>query len=154
MLPTAHGDGSVGSGLLITLRNIGVGPALDVQIVTMRTVFGFPQPAKRSGPYHLAVREEARVLVHEEGPISGVDLEVRLFYSDNAGLLHWSAFTYWRRGVTPARVGVGSLPRDLWLPERQVDWNGAPPEDDRGRLKKGVDVVRRRLRRRPNEQKR
>lgn len=124
-LPERYTDAEVGDGILVTLRNIGVGPALDIHVVTMLEVYGSPEPAKHQGPFHLSTGASEAVFLKQRYPISGINLEVRLFYGDTSGTAYWSAFSYWRRGVSAARTGVGLLPEtcgfQIVKPNGQVD---------------------------------
>jgi hypothetical protein len=144
-----------GTGVMFAVRNVGVGPALDVVVVAMQDANGFPQPERRSGPHHLPAGETMEIRVQGiRPPASHADVAVRIFYRDAAGTEHWSAYSYWRRGAYPTRVGVGRMPRDLWLPDQRVVWDGAPPVDDRSWLHRPKDAAARRMRRRPREQRR
>ena len=96
-------------GLAFAVRNVGTGPALDVVMVAMQEVHGFPQPEQRSDPCHMGVGDEQAIFVPGVvQPASNLGLEVRIFYTDVAGAEHWSAYTYWRRGDWTSPVFVDS----------------------------------------------
>jgi hypothetical protein len=115
----------------IDVRNIGMGPALNVTGTMAATVASDPWGIGRAVGTSQIAKGDSAVVTFEatSGQLEVAMWHVRLTYEDAAGEPHWSAFHYETRRPPRVAVGRGPLPDDYVLPERS-SWQ-EPPAGDR-----------------------
>ena len=118
------------SGHVLTVRNVGLGPALDVIAETRVTYFGYAICRGQSHPLHVPVGEEEKLyIVQDQAYVPGgsTNWSVRVTYSDAGGNPYWIALEFGRRSLMDMEEGEGPLPYRRRLSSHVAQWDAGPP---------------------------
>jgi hypothetical protein len=104
----------------VEVRNIGMGPALNVRGTIAATVADDARGVGRTpGTAQIAKNDSASVAFEAtHGEIDLAMWHIRLAYEVAAGEPHWSAFHYQPWKAPRVAVGRGPVPEPYVLPER------------------------------------